>query len=537
MANTFKKGIDSMLWKQVTPSASAHAVGRSLCCDMRNDATRHPFVFHLATAAVVDRYNVVSKGWQSSAIAPALAGTFAVGAACVFLPSFAAVGTLAAGATTTSVVLSTALPAAVGGNMLANRGGSGDYGFKIRVTIAATGRTEERFIVANTASATPTIYVNPAFSSAPASGDRYEILSGRLAMLNAGTVASNIWRTYEVASNFLSTGLSTTNLPATIATDSSFVALDEQYVPFDCSPGEGFIKGAYDYDSGKMALFATASAAGTITGQATGGDVAVVANEYRNFQIRIVRDDATPAAVGQRRIIASHTAGPSPVYTLGANWTTTPSSSAKYVIEYPNLLLLRTSATTTVYTYNYSDASITNGTNTIAAGAWSTAYFGVAGNANAVGGFWVPAFGIRPDVGKVARHSHVYFFRGGGAFALDLLDIAGGTTGSWSAAVVYDGGWPVGAGSCGAYSPFGGEGRFAYIDLYNATTPNATSFRFDVQNRVMSPYTARDIPQAGVAAAGGRMAAYAAIDGTDKYDVVLSLSHLSSIAQELIPLV
>jgi hypothetical protein len=537
MANTFKKVIDAMTWRQVTPAATVHAVGRSLCCDMRNDSSRDPFVYHLATATVVDRFNMVTKGWQSAAIAPALAGTFGVGAACVFLPSFAAVGTLAAGATTTSMVLSTALPAAVGVNMLGNRGGSGDFGFRIRIAIAASGRVEERFIVANTGGTTPTITVSPAFTSAPASGDRYEILSGKLAMLNAGTLASNIWRTYEIASNFLSTGLTTTNLPATIATDSSFVALDEQYVPFDCSPGEGFIRGTFDYDSGKMALAATAAAAGTITGQATGGDVAVLANEYRNFQIRVVYDAVTPASVGQRRIIASHTAGPSAVYTLGANWTTTPSSSAKFVIEYPNLLLLRSSATTTVYTYNYTDATVNNGTNNITAGSWSTTYFGVAGAANAVGGFWVPAFGIRPDVAKNSRHSHLFFFRGGASGNLDLLDISGSITGTWSAAVVYDGAWPFGAGSCGAYSPYGNEGRYCYIDLYNATTPNATAFRFDVQNRVLSPNVARDIPQAGTATAGARMAAYAAIDGADKYDVVMSISHLAGVCQELIPLV
>jgi len=33
------------------------------------------------------------------------------------------------------------------------------------------------------------------------------------------------------------------------------------------------------------------------------------------------------------------------------------------------------------------------------------------------------------------------------------------------------------------------------------------------------------------------MAAYAAIDGTDTYDVVLLQSHLSPVCQELIPLV
>ena len=58
----------------------------------------------------------------------------------------------------------------------------------------------------------------------------------------------------------------------------------------------------------------------------------VLANEYRNFQIRIVQDTVNPTAVGQRRNITSHTAGASPVYTVPA-WTVTPSANAIFVIE------------------------------------------------------------------------------------------------------------------------------------------------------------------------------------------------------------
>jgi hypothetical protein len=234
-------------------------------------------------------------------------------------------------------------------------------------------------------------------------------------MLGAGAVASNIWRSFEVASNTLSTGLSTTGLPATIGTDSDILVLDEQYTPYNCSPGDGMIKGAYNYDTGltsRYALTATASAASTLTGQATLGDAVVAANEYRNFQIRIVEDATTPGSVGQRRIIASHTAGPSPVYTLGTAWTTQPSSSAKYVIELPNLMLLRSSGTTTVYTYNYTDATINNGTNSIATNSWSTTYFGAAPAANAASGMWMPSWGIQPGAARNSRQSFCYFFRG-----------------------------------------------------------------------------------------------------------------------------
>lgn len=538
MPNVFKKVIDTPVWRQVAPAPNAHAAAACLASDLRSDVSRNPFVYQLVSAAVLNRYNIVTKGWSFIAN-PGLGGTFGAGAACAFAPSFGLVGTIAAGATTTSVVLSTALPAAVGLNMLANRGGSGDYGFKLRIIDTVAGRTAERYIVANTAGTTPTINVLSSFGFTPSAGARYEIIAGRVWMLSAGALAATSFRSLEVASNVLANG-GTTNLPATIGTDSSMVVLDEQYTPFDCNPGDGMIKGAYNYDTGlvsRFALTATASGASSLTGQATLGDAVVRADEYRNFQIRIVEDTVTPAAVGQRRIISTHTAGPSPVYTLGTVWTTQPSASAKYVIELPNLILLRSTATTTVYTYNYTDATINNGTNNIAAGAWSTTYFAAAAAANAAGGMWAPSFGIQPDVARNARHSFCYFFRGGAA-TLDVLDIANTITGTWSSAIVYDGSpgaFPA-TGSSGCYAPFDNEGRMFYMNLYVASAVNQI-FRFDVQNRVLSPYTSTDFIQAGAAAVGNRMAAYCAIDGNDTYDVVLLNSHLSTIAQEMIALV
>ena len=534
MPNTFKKVIDALVWRQVAPTPNAHAAAACLASDLRNDVSRNPFAYQLVSAAVLNRFNIVTKAWHF-VLNPGLAGTFGAGAASAFAPSLGLVGTIAAGATTTSVTLSTALPTAVGVNMLANRGGSGDFGFRVRIIDTAAGKTEERWIVGNTAGTTPTINLNAALTFTPAAGARYEILAGRLFMLGAGALAANIWRSFEVASNTLSTGLSTTNLPATIGTDSAIAVLDELYVPYNHAPGEGMVKGATLYDTGLNALLATASGASTITGQATVGDAVVAANEYRNFQIRIVADPTTPASVGQRRIIASHTAGPSAVYTLGTAWTTQPSSSARFVIEQPNLLLLRSSAATTVYVYNYGDATVANGTNSIAAGAWSTTYFAAAPAANAAGGVWAQSFGIQPDPGRNARHSFNFFFRGGAA-TLDVLDIANTITGAWAGAITYDGSTTLGAGTSAAYSPFGSEGRMTYINAYTASAINQI-FRFDAQNRVLSPYTPTDFLQAGAAAVGNRMAAYCAIDGADKYDVVLLNAHLATVSQELVVLV
>ena len=541
MANTFKKVIDTLVWRQVPPMPNAHAAAASVCSDLRNDISRNPFVYQLVSAAILNRYNIITKG-SAFAVNPGLGGTFGAGATCAFMPSFGLVGTIAAGSTTTSVVLSTALPTAVGVNMLANRGGSGEYGYKLRIidnAAGGSGKTAERYITGNTAGTTPTITVLSSFGFTPTTGARYEIVAGRVAMLSAGTLAATSWRSFEVATNTVAS-MTQTNLPATIGTDSSLMVLDEQYVPFDNSPGDGMIKGAFNYDTGlvsRYALTATATAAGTLTGQATLGDAVVLANEYRNFQIRIVEDTTNTTAVGQRRIIASHTAGPSPVYTLGTNWTVTPSSTAKYVIELPNLILLRSTANTTVYTYNYTDATINNGTNNIAANAWSTTYFGVAPAANAAGGMWAPSFGIVPDQNRYARQSFCYFFRGGAA-TLDVLDIAGGTTGAWTGAITYDGspGALPATGSGGCYSPFDNEGRMFYMNLYVASQINQI-YRFDVQNRVMSVFTPTDFLQSGTAALGNRVACYVALDGTDTYDTVFLQSHLSTIAQEMVVLV
>lgn len=536
MANTFKKVIDQLVWRQVNPSPNAHNAAASMVSDLRSGLLRNPFVYNLLSNTALNRFNIITKAWQPMA-SPALAGTFGAGSTSAFVPSLGLVGTIAAGATTTSVVISTAFPTAVGLNMLANRGGSGDKGFKLRIIDTTAGKTEERWIVGNTAGTTPTITVDAAFTFTPALGARYEILAGRLFMLGSGTLASNSWRSFEVAANTLSTGLSITNLPTALSTDSSILVLDEQFTPYDMAPGEGLVKGSFLYDTGVNALAATASGASTLTGQASGGDAVVLANEYRNFQIRVVQDTTTPGAVGQRRIIASHTAGASPVYTLGTAWTTQPSSSAKYVIELPNLMVLRTTANTTTYTWNYGDATVNNGTNSIASNAWSTTYFGAAPAANAAGCMWAPSFGIQPDVARNARHSFCYFFRGGATTTLDLLDIAGGTTGTWTGAITYDGNTTtVGTGSTGCYAPFENEGRMFYVNAYVASAANQF-FRFDVQNRVLSPYTNTDFIQSGTAALGGRMAAYCAIDGTDTYDVVLLQSHLSTVCQELVVLV
>ncbi len=538
MANNFKRVIDRQMWVGVTPSVAAHAAGMGIASDLRNDLSRNPFVYQLASNTALYRFGIVQKAWNL-VISPALAGTFGAGAGAVFAPSLGLIGTIGAGSTTKKIVTSAmttggSAMSAVGMNTFANRGGSGDYGFRIRVISVSTGKIEERWIVGNSASATPVIELNSALSFTPASGDTIEIIGGRVFMLGAGTLASGSWKSFETASNTLATRTQT-NLPATIGTDFAAIALDEQYVPHNHIPGEGLIVGVGSYDAGsKRCLIATAAAAGSITGQASGGDAVVASNEYRNFQIRIVEDTVNPTAVGQRRIIASHTAGSSPVYTLGANWAVTPSANAKFVIENPNLILLQTSASAQLYVYNYGTATINNGTGSIAADAWSTAYFAAPANAHGAGVTLFPSYGIQPDDERYARHSFLYRFRGAST-SLDVFDIAGAATGAWTAGIAYDGSGMAtpNTGSSGKYAPFDNDGKFGYMNIYVASALNQI-YRFDVKNRVLSSFTPTDWVQSGTAATGERVATYCAIDGTDKYTVVLLLTHLSNIAFEMI---
>ena len=537
MSNSFKKGIDRQMWVQVTPAPYAHAAGRSLASDLRNDISRNPFIYQLASASVLNRFNEITKGWQFLG-SPGLGGTFGAGAGAVFAPSLSLVGVVGAGSSTTSVVTNTTITA-VGSNMLANRGGSGEYGFKVRIigsSAGGSGKTEERWIIGNTSGTKPTLTLDTALSFTPAAGDVYEILGGKVYMLSAGALAATIFRSYEIATNTLAS-LSNTNLPATISTDFSGIALDELYVPYDRKPGEGFLVGEGTYDVGgtsKSCLTATDSAAGTLKGQESGGDSSVLANEYRNFQIRIVEDTAIPTAVGQRRIIASHTAGPSPIYTLGSNWAVTPSPTAKYVIEYPNQLLVWSSATNVTYTYNYTNYTQNNGTNSINANAWSITYYGNRGGNMGAGCTSFASFGIEPDPAKNSRHSFIFSFRGGNTSTLDMLDIAGGTTGAWSNDVVYDGKAPLlTTGSCGKYAPCDNEGRFGYLNIYGASVLNQI-YRFDVKNRVLQAFTPTDWIQAGTAAVGDRIGTCVAIDENDKYTIVFLMSHLSNISQEII---
>lgn len=522
-----KYGIDLPLWRQCSPMV-AHAAGGSICSDKRNDISAYNAIFHLASASILNIYYAPPNGY-GYVVNPGLSA-FGAGSGVEFVPSLSYVGSIGAGCTTTKIITTTNNGTWALNGMVLGEG----IGFKIRIignASGSSGKIEERFIIANTAGTTPTIYLNEALSFTPANGDTYEIMAGRVYCLGT-TAGATQFRYYRIGIGDM---VSAANTTLTIATDSDMRALDEQYVPYDRQPGEGFLVGSGTYDTSgtlttKYCLTATSSASGTLTGGTSSGDYNVIENEYRNFQIRIVEDTAIPTAVNQRRIIASHTAGANPVYTLGTAWSVTPSTTAKYVIELPNVILLFTvAAGTTTYTYNPTAYTINNGTNSISTNTWSTSYFGARGTVVAAGTFTIPSWGHRPttqtDGSRLTRHSYIYSFRGN-SITLDRLDISGGTTGAWTNNLSYNAQqttFTTGSGS--DYAPSDQGGRFGYIVL------GATNqvFRFDVKNLTLYPWVALPA-QSGTAVVGNRVAisTYMTSTNTDKVSIIFVQGHLST---------
>lgn len=511
MATTLnpKDYFDLPMWRPESPLLAASTAGASLAWDHRNNANGHPYIYYMRSATALDALDPTTGDWLPLT-SPALAGSFGAGATAVFFPSQGPRGTLAAGATTSKVILTTALPSAVGPNQLANRGDG--VGFRIRIignAAGSSGKIEERTIVANTAGTTPTLWLDTPLTFTPATGDGYEIRSGRVFMLSAGVLAAGAYKYYDCATNSYSgTALSITNLPATVGTDSNALALSESHVPYDMTPGEGFIPGGATTSNLLRAIQATAATATTITGSGMFADLA--ADEYRNFQVRVVEDATTPTAVNQRRRISTHTSGATGVFTVAA-WAVTPSATAKFVVENDDdKLLLRSSATTSVYTYN------------IAANTWDTTTWAAA-VAHSTGVVFEQSFGIKRDAGANARHSNIFCIRGGGSSAIDVLDIAGAATGAWSNDIVYGNKSAAlffTTGTTGAYDPATMQGRFLHINV-NGTQRFA---RFDMLNRIIDAGAYLRFPQ-GTAIVGQKMANGLFIDGATKANFLYHATH------------
>lgn len=498
MALSFKNIVDVPVWRPSSPLPTNTAAAGCFAYDMRNSAERNmPFSYYLHNATTLYAHNPYNDDWIQLN-SPALGGTFGAGATCILHPTQGPRGTIAAGATTTTVTLSTALPAAVGVNQLANCGdGSGFWVRIIGNNSGGSGKTESRQVIANTAGTTPTLTLQEPLSFTPGSGAAYEFRSGRIFMLSAGANAAGVFKYYDLATNAVSGNLANTNLPATIGGDSSMVALSEGHIPHNSAVGEGFLG----------VITAAAATSTTITATALANSASLATNEYRNFQVRIVEDTTTPTAVGQRRRISSHTSGTTPVFTV-ASFAVTPSATAKFVVENDDDKLLLFTNQTGVYNYN------------ITANTWDTSTWAVAAAAGNTGIFAEQSFGIARDTSGNARHSFIYRVRGGAVATIDVFDIAGAATGAWAADIAYANKLQTfTTGTCCAYDPIGNGGKYLYMQV-NGTQRFS---RLDLQNRVMEPWAYLRYPQS-TATLGQKMAMAYHFDGNTVLPFLYSLT-------------
>lgn len=502
----FKPYIDLPMWRPEAPALAAVGAGGSFAWDHRNTSNGSPYQYLLRGIANFEAYDPVSGDWMALG-SPGLVGAVGAGSAALFNPSQGPRGAIAAGSTASKVVLGTVLPASITTNQLANRGDG--TGFRIRIignSAGSSGKIEERTIVANTAG-TPTVILDSPLSFVPALGDTFEIRSGKVYLMAAGLQATGTtFKAYDIATNSYTTNL--TAIPGTLVTDSTGLALSEAHVPWNRVSGEGFVATIAIpvlSSDGKKCIRATATTLNTITGSDMFTDLQ--ANEYTNFQIRIVEDPTTPTAVNQRRKISSHTAGAAGAFTVAA-WAVTPSIDAKFVVENDdNKMLFRSSAGALVYNYN------------IAENTWDTATWALP-PIHGAGVVFEQGFGYERDVLGNARHSHLYCIRGGGFADIDVLDIAAGPTGVWTNNVTYGKkGQTFTTGTSGAYDPVTNQGRLLHLNI-NGTQRMA---RFDMKNRVMDAGTYLRYPP-GLTVVGQRLCNGVFIDGDTKVNLLYQIS-------------
>lgn len=515
---TFKDLIDLPEWRPLFRKRTPTGSGQSLCCDLRNNAEADPYIYNLADTNTIERYHKLNDAWSSISIGGTLGGTLGPGSGMVHVPSKGPSGSVSGTRTTTSFQLS-ALPnsASVSINQLANKGDG--LGYKIRIYGKTIGRTEEKYIIANSAGTNPVIVLDSVLTFTPSVGDIYEILSGSLLLFGAGITADGFIKCFDIAT-MTSSDISITNFSPTISTDFSYVMLDERLISSSSTPGESLVRGGQTYNNSTLnCIRANSSTATTMT--SSGLTSAVLANEYANFNIQVVEATANQACVGQRRKIVSHTAGTAPVFTITPAFTTIPGGNSEFIITNNNDLVVWTNGSTTTYSKAVGGFSAdTSWSNSSVAGGAACQY-PVTLATPGPGCCVAASYPIILDTAKNARHSHILWFRGSNTNDLYQLDIA---TLSWSSVPSYGGKSTVlfGEGTVCIQDPSSNitlnQGRYLYIQA------NGTEefFRFDLLTRTLEPFC-NLMWGSGPNHVGNRLAIGTFIDGTTKLSFLYCL--------------
>lgn len=411
-------------WQMMTPMPAASAAGSFRVADPSAQLNTAMTVI----SATVQYLYHADEDAHVQIPSGALAGTFGAGA-CGAMFRWSNTLTANGGSTTTATTT-----AAINGLCV---------GKTVRFLTGANAGTETTITGALIVPGGTSTIQFAALGSAVANTDTFVVETGTFVLMNAGTIAAGIFKSYDALTGIW-TSLATTNLPATWGTDGRLV-------------------GTPSNDA-----FATGTSTGTNTTTSLNNTAkAWTVNQWTNYQVRITAGTGK----GQIRTIASNTAT---ALTVSAVWTVTPDATSIYAIEgNDDYLYLLGNNAVTMYRYSRSANTWTvmaPTTARAAAGAagMSANWIGKTGDAN-----WA-------NESAILDGRYIYSFRGGVSATLDRFDIAGGTAGAGAwANIVYANAAEV----FGAGSSFFDAGRYIYI------RKDATHrfFKFSVRGNYLEP--------------------------------------------------
>lgn len=357
--------------------------------DISNDAR----AFLVAGVSSIWMYEGSEDAWAQLPNS-GITGTFAAGAC----GEFRGLGAMGGSFTQTATAGSTST---ITTNRTIVRGLNGS---RVRV-VAGAGVGYEGTVASNTLGANAVLTVSPASGVAFDATTQYQVYSGSLWFLNAGTTAIG-FSVYDVATNSW-TARSVSGLPTAWGTDAQLVST---------------LGAAKSFATGQ----ATAGAASTLTNSSKSWST----NMWANYQVRITGG----TGVGQIRTISSNT---DTVLTVSAAWTVVPDSTSVYSIEgNDDYFYLFGNNSVNAYRYSVSGNSWSTLTPTTPR-AGSHAAGGTADWVDNVSG-WDNETPV-PHYGSLLFRQngrYIYSFRGGASSTLDVYDIAAN---AWINGIAYGG--------------------------------------------------------------------------------------------------
>lgn len=385
-----RKLLHRKAWESCTSAPSATAAGSFIVSD-KYDLINGARAFYVAGASAIYMYEGQEDAWAQLPNSGAT-GTFAAGA-CGEFRGLGAMGgvftqTATAGTTTTITTNRTIVRQLTGQ--------------RVRV-VAGTGVGYEGTVASNTLGANAVITVTPANGVAFDATTQYQVYSGSLWFMNAGTSAVG-FSVYDVATNAW-TAKSVTNLPTAWGTDAQLVST-----------------------MGSTASFATGTATAGASTTLTNSGKSWATNMWANYQVRITGGTGK----GQIRTIASNTGT---VLTVSSAWTVTPDATSVYSIEgNDDYFYLLGNNAVTLYRFVVS----TNTWSTLSPTAARAGAYAAGGTAD-----WIDGVTGWNNETAVAHYSttlfkqngrYIYSFRGGATNTLDVYDIAANT---WISGISY----------------------------------------------------------------------------------------------------